>query len=163
MNQTVQNLFTLAEQGNADAQLELGGMYFAGNGIPKDESEAVKWTTRAAEQDNTSAQVHLGWMLLKGLGAPRDEEAGVGWIRRAAELGQDRAQFSLGWLYVEGWGVPQEVVEAYKFAHLSAEQGNAQGAELRSFLAQKLSPEQVTEAQRLAGVWKAELEKRRAG
>ena len=40
----------LAEQGNADAQYLLGGVYFIGEGVPQDYKTAVKWTTRAAEQ-----------------------------------------------------------------------------------------------------------------
>jgi len=42
-----------AEQGNADAQNNLGLMY---------QTEAIKWYLKAAEQGNTGAQFNLGLM-----------------------------------------------------------------------------------------------------
>ena len=39
-----------AEQGDADAQYNLGVMYDNGQGVPQDYAEAVKWYRLAAEQ-----------------------------------------------------------------------------------------------------------------
>ena len=39
-----------AEQGDAEAQFNLGLMYADGEGVPKDYAEAVKWYRKAAEQ-----------------------------------------------------------------------------------------------------------------
>ena len=39
-----------AEQGDADAQNNLGFMYNNGRGVPQDDKTAVKWYTLAAEQ-----------------------------------------------------------------------------------------------------------------
>ncbi len=44
-----QEWLPLAEQGNADAQFSLGGMYAGGEGVPEDDAAAVKWYRRAAE------------------------------------------------------------------------------------------------------------------
>ena len=52
----------LAEQGDADAQLGLGAMYFYGQGVPQDYAEAVKWYRLAAEQGQADAQIALGFM-----------------------------------------------------------------------------------------------------
>ena len=60
----------LAEQGHAPAQLELGGLYFMGKGVPQDYAEAVKWYRKAAEQGNILAQDMLGLMYKKGKGVP---------------------------------------------------------------------------------------------
>jgi hypothetical protein len=40
----------LAEQGNVKAQYKLGTMYGAGQGVLRDDAEAVKWFRRAAER-----------------------------------------------------------------------------------------------------------------
>ena len=40
----------LAEQGDADAQLNLGVMYEDGEGVPQNDKTAVQWYKRAAEQ-----------------------------------------------------------------------------------------------------------------
>ena len=50
----------LAEQGNADAQNNLGAMYDNGNGVLQNYTEAVKWYRLAAEQGYAGAQINLG-------------------------------------------------------------------------------------------------------
>jgi len=41
----------LADQGNALAQLGLGGMYANGQGVPQDYAQAVIWYRKAAPDD----------------------------------------------------------------------------------------------------------------
>ena len=48
-----------AEGGHAGAQCLLGEKYLNGNGVPKDDDEAVKWFRKAADQGNTIAQYNL--------------------------------------------------------------------------------------------------------
>ena len=62
----------LAEQGNVDAQYNLGVMYETGKGVPEDDKEAVVWFRKAAEQGFTNAQYNLGWMYAHGKGVPVD-------------------------------------------------------------------------------------------
>ena len=52
----------LAEQGNADAQFNLGLMYRNGEGVQQDHEESAKWFRRAAEQGHAGAQSRLGFM-----------------------------------------------------------------------------------------------------
>ena len=40
-----------AEQGNADAQFNLGLMYDKGEGVRQDDAEAVRWYLKAVEQE----------------------------------------------------------------------------------------------------------------
>ncbi|MDP7426472.1 MAG: sel1 repeat family protein, partial [Rhodospirillales bacterium] len=46
----------LAEQGDADAQNNLGSMYDQGQGVLQDYKTALKWYTLAAEQGDADAQ-----------------------------------------------------------------------------------------------------------
>ena len=48
-----------AEQGNANAQYNLGLCYKNGEVVDKDEKEAVKWFTKSAEQGNEGAKKAL--------------------------------------------------------------------------------------------------------
>ena len=48
-----------AEQGDANAQLNLGVMYRNGQGVPKDDSQAVNWYRKAAEQGHSEALFKL--------------------------------------------------------------------------------------------------------
>ena len=52
----------LAEQGDADAQFNLGLMYRNGEGVQQDHKESAKWFRRAAEQGHAGAQSRLGFM-----------------------------------------------------------------------------------------------------
>ena len=63
---------SLAEQGDAGAQLNLGYMYDNGYGVTQDYKEAIKWYRRAAEQGNARAQYNLGLMYDGGYGVPQD-------------------------------------------------------------------------------------------
>jgi len=66
------SLKALAEQGNSDAQANLGVMYYNGDGVKQDYKEAVKWSRKAAEQGDANAQGNLGAMYHKGQGVPKD-------------------------------------------------------------------------------------------
>ena len=74
----------LAEQGNANAQHNLGVMYGEGKGVPQDYAEALKWYRKAAEQGYATAQHNLGVMYGKGLGVPQDEAQAYMWFKLAA-------------------------------------------------------------------------------
>ena len=54
-----------AEQGDVDAQYNLGLMYANGQGVSQDHKEAIKWHKLAAEQGNALAQGELDVLLSK--------------------------------------------------------------------------------------------------
>ena len=56
---------SLAEQGNAEAQINLGRMYANGRGVKQNHQEAVKWYLLAGEQGNAEAQINLDLLLKK--------------------------------------------------------------------------------------------------
>ena len=68
----VQRWCKAAEQGDADAQFNLGAAYREGDGVPKDAAEAVRWYRLAAEQGHAGAQGSLGVAYQNGEGVPRD-------------------------------------------------------------------------------------------
>lgn len=45
----------LAEQGNPEAQYQLGNLYFSGDGVEFDLDEALAWYRSAADQGNEKA------------------------------------------------------------------------------------------------------------
>jgi TPR repeat protein len=110
-----------AEQGVAEAQYELGGLYFDGQGVPQDYSQAAVWYRKAAEQnDAMMAQYKLGLLYFEGQGVPQDYTQAAAWWRKSAEQGDLQAQWSLGLLYLDGQGVPQDYAEAYFWLDLAA-------------------------------------------
>ena len=114
-----------AEQGDATAQFNLGFMYANGEGVPKDDAEAVRWFRLAAEQGDAAAQLNLGNMYADGQGVFKDDAEAVRWFRLAAEQGLAMAQFNLGIVYDNGEGVLKDDAESIKWYRLAAEQGLA--------------------------------------
>jgi hypothetical protein len=85
----------LAEQGNAEAQHNLGWMYEHGHGVPQDYQQALSWYRKAAEHGNAPAQNYLGYIYDNGQGVPQDYSQAVSWYRKAAEQGLDEARRNL--------------------------------------------------------------------
>ena len=153
----------LAEQGDADAQFHLGVMYESGQGVLRNDAEAIKWYRKAAEQDDAVAQFDLGIMYTKGERvSPNHAEAAL-WYRLAADHGLAGAQFNLGMMYVEGQGVSLDYVQAHIWLSLAASQLPAFGknqrnttVDARDRVASKMTPQQIDEAQGLAFEWVAQ-------
>ena len=112
-----------AEQGDADAQFNLGVMYEQGNGVKKDYTQAAKWYRKAAEQGHADAQFNLGSMYANGEGVKQDDTQAVEWFRKAAEQGHAYAQNNLGLMYAKGEGVKQDYTQAVEWYRKAAEQG----------------------------------------
>ena len=80
----------LAEQGDADAQNNLGVMYSNGKGVLQDYKTAVKWYRLAAEQGIASAQSNLGYMYDEGKGVLKDYVYAHMWYNIAAISGKSK-------------------------------------------------------------------------
>jgi TPR repeat protein len=87
----LENWAPLAEQGNADAQNNLGLMYSNGRGVPQDYGEAVKWYRLAAEQGDARAQANLGIMHENGQGVPQDLVLAHMWTNISSANGEQSA------------------------------------------------------------------------
>ena len=149
----------LAEQGYAKAQYRLGLMYGTGKGVLQDYAEAVKWYRKATEQGYAKAQYRLGFMYFEGQGVPQDDARAVGWGRKAAEQGDAEAQYFLGFMYFTGLGVPQDDAQAHMWFNLAAStfppgEGRDIAVKNRDDVAMRMTPAQISEAQKLAREWK---------
>ena len=66
------NLKRRADQGDAEAQYLLGGLYDIGQDVSKDYAQARQWWKKAASQGHAEAQYNLGVLYAEGLGVPLD-------------------------------------------------------------------------------------------
>jgi TPR repeat protein len=139
-----------AEQGDAEAQYNLGLAYAGGKEVPRDYKQAVKWVRLAAEQGHAKAQYGLGNAYYKGQTVPQDYKEAVKWFRLAAEQGDATAQYNMGFCYANGTGVPQDNVQAYVWYNVAATQGNKDAAANRAKIMEKATPTQIEEGQRLS-------------
>ena len=107
----------------------------------------------ATEQGYASAQSNLGVMYANGVGVPEDDAEAVRWYRLAAEQGNAGAQSSPGLSYASGEGVPEDFVLAYMWWNLSAVQGNDISQSNKEVFEQRMTREQIAEAERLSREW----------
>jgi TPR repeat protein len=114
----------LAEQGNSRAELDLGTMYGQGQGVTKDDAQAVVWYRKAADQGNSEAQFNLGWNYGEGQGVTKDDAQAAVWYRKAADQGNATAQNNLGYMYEHGRGVAEDDAQAAIWYRKAADQGD---------------------------------------
>ena len=144
----------LAEQGDADAQALLSVVYYNGRGVTQDYEEAVRWARLAADQGNARGQSMLGAAYYNGHGVAQDLGEAARWTRLAAEQGDVSAQALLGVLYLNGAGVSQDDVSAYTWLTVAALDGGVAGiGRLRDLIANRMTPEQIAQAQSRARDW----------
>jgi len=123
-SQWVTTLREKAEKGDARAQFTLGQTCAIGIGIPKNDTEAVKWYRKAADQGVSQAQFHLGESYRFGDGVPKDDGEAVKWYRKAADQGLSSAQFHLAESYRFGEGVEKDESESVRWCRKAAEKGH---------------------------------------
>ena len=110
-----------------------------------------------AERGSPVAQTYLGYMYQYGLGVPQDYVLATSWLHQAAEQGEPTGQFLLGLLFDKGYGVPQDWVEAEVWLNLAAAHAGTWQqdyfARVRDAVAQKLTLNQLAEAQQRVSAW----------
>ncbi len=143
----------LAEAGNADGQFGMGLLYANGFGVPLDDDQALKWYLLAAAQSHAEAQCNIAVMYANGWGVPQSDEEAFKWYSLAADQGVTPAQIGVAKMYSGGFGVAQDRVQAHKWFTIAAELGDFNAASKRDYLADRLSADELAEANRLANNW----------
>ncbi len=148
----IEQIRAAAEQGDAEAQFNLGVLHYSGELVPQDDAESARWVRSAAEQGHLEAQYFLALRYDEGRGVPQDSAEAARWYLAAARRGNGDAQFALGRMYTDGRGVRQDLETAYLWVELAAshigEEKRETVADFRDSLAAKMTPAQVAEAQR---------------
>ena len=120
------NTESLAEKGDAEAQLELSDRYLRGTDVLQDNEKAFDWSLKAANQGLAEAQYRLSSMYFEGTGIPQDHKKAFDWNLKAANQGLVEAQSTFGIIYLEGVGVPQDHKKAFDWSLKAANQGDAE-------------------------------------
>ena len=116
---------------------------------------ALKKFRPLGERGDPAAQFLLGEMYGHGKGVPQDYSVAMKWYRLAANQGLADAQYTLGLWYVLGEkGGPQDYVLAHMWLTLAAHEGEQGAFKPKDILENKMTPDQLAEAQRLAREWK---------
>src|SRR6266852_879334 len=78
---------TLAEQGNAVAQSNVGFLYQTGDVVSQDDKEAMRWYRKAAAQGDGRGATNTATLYLSGLGVPQDFLLARMWLNLPGGVG----------------------------------------------------------------------------
>ena len=91
----IERLRALAGRGNPEAENAVGLLYAEGDkrhAIKQDQSEAVRWFTRAAKHGSMAAQYKLALLYWNGHGVTKNANKAYFWALRARAAGQEGSQ-----------------------------------------------------------------------
>lgn len=140
-------MLTLAENGDTEAQCQVGLMLDQGLIVKRDPGEAFKWLVKAAQQGHPGAQRAVADFYYSGR-APveRDLKKAAHGVILSALQGDINAAGSLGNWYQNGFGLEKDLAKAYAWYRQVPLRGQ-QIAEI----AAKLTPTQLAAAELEAG------------
>ena len=130
-----------------------------GSGVPQDYEMALSWYHKAAEQGETNALIHLGEVYATGRIVPPNTRWRCPGTARPPSKALPSAQVRIGNMYAEGQGVLQDNAQAHMWYNLASAQDFPLASEKRDRVAAKMTPAQISEAQKLAREWKPKPER----
>lgn len=149
-----------AKQGLAEAQYELGDVFFSGDGTRPNGKLALYWYRKAAEQGYPRAMAGMDEILsgafprLEGDEVETDVRQSFVWTLKAANHGHGLSQLGAAHDYLVGRGVEKDIVEALKWRAIARRAGTV-GEVLEKRISQtEFTRAQVAEAERRAAAWR---------
>ena len=118
-------LLAKAQEGDIQAQNEVGICLATGRGVQKAPAEAVRWWTLAAEKGFADAQFNLALAYDSGHGVARNAAQAADFYKKAADQGIVAAMYNLAELEGTGNGVPMNLAEAAHYYEAAAQKGHA--------------------------------------
>lgn len=126
-----------AENGDMEAQYQLGLIYDLGKGITRDAAEATYWYRRAARNGHPEALLAIGKAFLNGDGVLQDDRIAAENFWRAAERGNPEGAYQFATMLKNGQGVAQDLPRALKYFTQAAEANYEDAGEQVSALVAK--------------------------
>ncbi len=115
----IEKIQTLANEGDALAQNDLGNRYRYGKGVTLDYNAAVIWYEKSANQGLSPAKMNLGYMYDLGLGVTQNKEKAIHLYLEAANAGEPRGMIKLSEKYQKGDGLPKSIEKAYMWLEIA--------------------------------------------
>ncbi len=141
-----------AEEGNASAQWQLGGLYMDGTGVHKDLELASMWYRKALAEVPANIPENP---------PEPDRTFRDDWNFLVLHLGRLRVMCPditarLGAMYFKGDGIQKDDIESYKWFELAKHYGYAKAAVVQEFVGESMSEEKIDEAETRAARWLTE-------
>jgi uncharacterized protein len=152
--------------GEANGMARYGRAMALGEGITKNQEQALDWLRKAAERGSVQGMYWYASMLYTGEGGPANPTLAVSWLKRASENGHLSSMFTLAQAYANGQGTVQNMGLAYAWISIvanSAPLQNPQNESLKEFkqratdlrqnLVKTLDAQTKAKADQQAGAW----------
>ncbi|MDA0590346.1 MAG: tetratricopeptide repeat protein [Planctomycetota bacterium] len=149
----------VARQNDARGQSMLGVMYTNARGVGRNYCQAIGWFRKAAAQNSAHAQYNLGYMYAVGKGVPQDQKQASVWYLKAANQNDAGSQRIMGDRYAVGRGVDKDFVKACAWTQVVVPRGGEAARKQLLAIKSQMTPNQITEAQKLAKEISARLKK----
>ena len=150
----------LAREGDSSAQFDLGLMYYKGQGVGQDFSEAMKWFKMAAEHGIPEAQFNLGIMYSDEKATWHSYTEAMKWFQKAARQDFTRAQYNIGVMYIRGEGVSPDFIKAYAWLSLAYARGEQKAKSVLLTLNNKMTPSELEKAAKEAEKLREDINKK---
>ena len=144
-----------ADAGDANSAYGMGLLYGNGFGVDMNDALALKYYGIAANQGHADAAFNLAVMHQNGWGVPMDEKTANEWYVVAAGKGNTEAQMALGRYFAMDFLETYDPVEAYKWFSLADRLGDFDAKDKCSFIASRMTPEQIAQGDALVESWVA--------
>lgn len=132
-----------AEQGNLQAQYDLGWAYWQRN----EPQKALPWLKAAAEHGHADAEYLLGSAYLTGQGVVQNYRTALEQFTKAAQNGHLEAQYKLGIFHRDGLGTQPDKETSYLWLNIAAARGHPDALRYRDKLAAIMTAEELSRAQ----------------
>lgn len=116
-------MYLLALKEDRSAQLDLGRLYFRGEGVAQNYDKAYWWFSEAAEKGSRIAVTNLGILYAGGYGVKKDLKYGISLLEKTALENDSQAMLVLGILYYNEIKI-KNFDKAFKWLEKGAKQGN---------------------------------------
>ncbi len=123
-------------------------------GAEQDHKTAFEYAQKAAQAGEPEGMALLAAYYMRGVTADKDIAQAVQWAQRSAALGSDLGRVVLGSSYIEGQGLTQDLAKGYAYITLAADNGHAEARSLYAHWGEKLTPEQLKQAQDYVTSWR---------
>jgi len=124
----------------AETNYAIGMLYWLGQGVQVDYSEASQWMHKAAELGHAGAQGKVGYLYSEGITVAQNRQIAFEWFSKAAKQGDIDAQYNLGIYYLNGWGAPPDKTMAAQYMAAAAARGDTDAEAALAGLLPQLNP-----------------------
>jgi TPR repeat protein len=128
---------------------ERGLAFEFGEGVPQSYMTAFEFFKKSADLNHAPAQYKVGLAYAYGQGTEKDPAVAAEWYKKSASQGYALAQRTLATLYMSGEGIEQNKPLALAWYDILADSGNVMDAHRRDALKEKLTSDEIDEANKL--------------